>query len=271
MAEALEGDPRESIATETTGSGMPLVLIHGVGTNRTIWSRSVPLLARGRAVTTLDLPGFGDSRAPERWSLEGVADLIAAALETEVEGSFELIGSSLGGAVALTLADRRPDLVRRLVLAAPAGFRPAPEPLGRIASAAAGPLLSARRFAGLRLAERPTARRALLAGTVADGSALTPEAARLMLRASADAVSLGPAFRTAARADLREPAARLETPTGLVWGSLDRVIPVHTIERILEIHPDAPVEVISGAGHIPHLETPERFATAVERVLSQLP
>jgi pimeloyl-ACP methyl ester carboxylesterase len=114
-----------AVALETTGAGPPLVLIHGVGTNRSIWSLSLPALAETRAVTTLDLPGFGDSDPPERgWELAHVADTVGAALEDEIAAPFDLIGSSLGGAVALSLAVARPDLVRRLILCAPAGFRP---------------------------------------------------------------------------------------------------------------------------------------------------
>ncbi|HKJ35248.1 MAG TPA: alpha/beta fold hydrolase, partial [Solirubrobacterales bacterium] len=241
------------------------------GTNRTIWSRAAPLLAAERPVTALDLPGFGASPAPERWTIESVAELIAETLETDLGPGFDLLGSSLGGAVALQIAAARPDLVHRLVLAAPAGFRPAPGPLPRVASLIAGPMLSVRRSAGLRFAGQAQARRALLAGSVGDGAALDPEAARLMLRASEGAHSLQPAMEAAASADLRQRAARLEVPFGLIWGTLDRVIPAHTAERVLELHPDVPLELIGGAGHLPHLEVPEQFAAALERVFSQLP
>ena len=259
------------IALETTGAGAPLALIHGVGTNRSIWSLSVPGLAETRAVTTLDLPGFGDSDPPDRgWELDDVATLIADALEREIGEPFDLMGSSLGGAVALSLALERPDLVRRLILCAPAGFRPAPGPLPLIASNVVGPVLTLRRLAGLQFAGNATARRALLTGTVADGSALSPEAARTMLLASAGARSLAPAFSAAAAADLREMAAGLERPLGLVWGSLDRLIPAHTAEKVLEIHPETPLEVIPGVGHIPHLERPDLFVPAVERLFEQM-
>jgi len=260
-----------AIASETTGAGPPLVLIHGVGTNRSIWSLSLPALAETRSVTALDLPGFGESDPPERgWELDDVARSIGDALAARIETPFDLIGSSLGGAVALSLAVERPELVRRLILCAPAGFRPAPGPIPLIASNVVGPVMTLRRLAGLQLAESATARRALLSGTVADGSALSPDAARVMLQASAGARSLTAAFSAAAAADLRELAAELERPLGLVWGSLDRLIPAHTAEKVLEIHPDTPLEVIAGVGHIPHLERPDLFVPAVERLFEQM-
>lgn len=263
---------RRALAISIAGSGgRPMVLIHGVGTNRSIWSRAIPGLAEGRLVAALDLPGFGDSPPPRGgWSIDGVAEQIALALVSEIDPPYDVVGSSLGGAVALTIAGRSPELVSRLVLCAPAGFRPAPGPLPFAAAALAGPLLSARRTTGLRLADVGFARRAILAGTVADGSSLDPETARLVLRASEGAVSLGPAFRAAAGANLGEIATALPFRFGLIWGSLDRIIPAHTAERVLALRPDSVLELISGAGHIPHLECPERFTPALERVLEQL-
>ncbi len=269
----MKAEAQPAIALGRSGSGRrAMILIHGVGTNRTIWSRTIGALEPGRTIVAVDLPGFGESPAPAgEWTIAGVAAAIGTALAAEVDPPYDIVGSSLGGAVALALAASRPELVDRLVLCAPAGFRPVPEPLSFAAGALIGPFLSARRSAGLRLAEVGGARRALLAGTVADGSALDPEDARLMLRASGGATALGPAFRAAAGADLAGLAKGLRQPPGLIWGTLDRVVPAHTAERVLAVRPDAALELIHGAGHIPHLETPARFSEALERVLERLP
>ena len=257
---------------ETTGAGPDLVLIHGVGTNHSIFSLAVPRLAEARRVSTLDLPGFGASDPPaDGWTLAGVADTVAAALRARIDGPFDLLGSSLGGAVAITIALRHPGSVRRLILAAPAGFRPLLSPLPTIAAFASGPLMQLRRTAGLALADRGIARRVLLAGTVGDGAALDPDAARLLLRASEDSRSLGPALRAAASADLRERIAELEIPVGVIWGALDRVIAPVAVEQIVAALPETPVEVLPTAGHVPHLEQPRLFAAAVERLFSRLP
>lgn len=249
-----------------------LVLFHGLGTNGSIWSRSLPALSERRAVAAPNLPGFGGSPPPPgTWTIEAAAERLAGALAESIDPPFDLLGASLGGAVALTLAVRRPKLVRRLILQAPVGFRPVPGPLPHLLAAAAPSYLALRRRGGLRLADRPAARRVLLAGTVADGSRLDPEAARLLLSSSAGAVSLAPALREAAGADLGGRLERLRAPLGLVWGGLDRVVPAHTAERILAIRPEAPLELIGDAGHVPHLEAPERFTAAVERLFSRLP
>jgi pimeloyl-ACP methyl ester carboxylesterase len=96
------------IAIDVSGEGAPLVLVHGVGTNRAVWRRVTPLLATGRLVAAPDLPGFGDSPAVGRgFALASAADALAEALAAELPTPFDLLGNSLGGAVALVLAGRR--------------------------------------------------------------------------------------------------------------------------------------------------------------------
>lgn len=261
-----------TLALDRHGSGPPLVLIHGVGSSRAIWMHAIPPLARARTVYALDVPGFGESEPlAEGFDLADVAEGIAAGVVERVDPPFDLLGSSLGGALALTVAVRRPELVRRLLLGAPAGFRSVPEPLARLAGFGSEALLAARRLAGRRLAHSATARRALLAGVVADGAGLPEADARLVLEASARAARLRPAVAAAAQADLREELTALRQPLGLVWGSADRVIPAMTVERILALRPDAPLEIVPDAGHIPQLERPAEFAAALERLFERLP
>jgi pimeloyl-ACP methyl ester carboxylesterase len=261
-----------TLAIETHGSGPPLVLIHGVGSTRAVWRGALPALARSRAVCALDVPGFGESPPlDEGFELLPVAEAIAAGLVERVDPPFDLLGSSLGGALALTLAVRRPELVRRLLLCAPAGFRSFADPLARLAGLASGTLLAVRRRTGRLLAGSATARRALLAGVIADGAGLAETDARMLLEASAGAARLRPAVAAAARADLHEELAALRQPLGLVWGDTDRVIPTMTAERILAVRPETPLELVPHAGHIPHLERPAQFAAAVERLFERLP
>jgi pimeloyl-ACP methyl ester carboxylesterase len=123
------------------------VLIHGLATTREIWSAVGPELSRSRRVVTLDVPGFGES-APvgHGFELALVADRIARGLAARgVRGPFDLVGHSLGAAVALTLAVRRPLAVRRLVLVAPAGLATIPWLASRALALGADPVLAIRR------------------------------------------------------------------------------------------------------------------------------
>src|SRR5579863_934676 len=116
------------LALDDVGTGDPLILLHGIATDRHIWDLVVPELATGRRVVTLDLPGFGGS-APvgEDFDLERVAERIVHGLTGRgIHGPLDLVGHSLGGGIAITLATAHPRLVRRLVLVAPAGLRPFP-------------------------------------------------------------------------------------------------------------------------------------------------
>jgi pimeloyl-ACP methyl ester carboxylesterase len=218
-----------------------------------------------------DLPGFGDSPpAGPGFEFAAVTDALARALRRRSRRPFDLLGSSLGGAVALRFAIEYPELVRRLVLAAPAGFSPRQRPLASVAGALAEPALAARRIAGGPLSVSPTARRAILWGAVAEPQRLPASDARLILSSSARATRLGPALAAVLRTDLRPLLGRLEVPVGLIWGERDRVVPIATLDAIRELRPDVVAETIPGAAHIPQLERPEEFVAALRRVLERL-
>jgi pimeloyl-ACP methyl ester carboxylesterase len=256
------------IAIDVQGAGAPLVLLHGVGTSRVVWQRTMPLLAAGRLVAAPDLPGFGQSPAAGRgFALDEVADALGDALAAELPAPFDLLGNSLGGAVALVLAARRPELVRRLVLAAPAGLAPHPGPIPALAAHTGRALIAARRVGGPALAGNAIARRLLLLGLVADAAAVPAEQARRIARASAGSTRIGAAIAAVASADLRPDLSELAVPVAFLWGSRDRVVPVGALSALRALVPGAAAEVIPGAGHVPQLERPREFAAAVDRLL----
>ena len=134
---------------QEAGVGETLVLLHGIATDHHIWDVVVPELATERHVVTLDLPGFGAS-APvgADYDLRRVADRIVRGLAGRgLQGPFDLVGHSLGGGIAITLAATHPRLVRRLVLVAPAGLRPLPAAISNVLAAGADAVLAARRGA----------------------------------------------------------------------------------------------------------------------------
>ncbi len=239
----------------------PLVLIHGLAANREIWRHVTGLL--GGETIALDVPGFG--AAPpvgDGFDLADVADAIADTLPDR----FDLAGHSMGGAVALTLASRHPERVRRLVLVAPAGLRAFPPLVGAVAGALTDPLNALRR-AGAPLADLPWGRRMLLGFGTAEPVALAPSEVRMLVGASRGATRVREALAVVATSDLRPALRALPLPVGAVWGERDHVIPAAALETFRACRPEAPVEVIAGAGHIPMIERPRAFAEALERVL----
>ncbi|KOU63526.1 alpha/beta hydrolase [Streptomyces sp. MMG1533] len=106
--------------TESPGEGPARVYVHGLGSVSAVYHSHIaarPELA-GRRSLFVDLPGHGISDRPDDfgYTLEDHADALAAALDAADVAGAELVAHSMGGAVALVLARRRPDLVSRLVL-----------------------------------------------------------------------------------------------------------------------------------------------------------
>lgn len=230
-----------------------------------------PLLAAGRLVATPDIPGFGaSSPAGPGFALDDVADALADGLAARVPVPFDLLGNSLGGAVALVLAARRPELVRRLVLAAPAGLAPRRDPVPVVAGPAGSALIAARRLVGPALAGNGLARRLLLYGMVADAAAVPAEEARGMLSGSRGSSRIGAAISTVAAADLRPRLPELTMPVAFLWGDRDRVFPVSSLRALRALVPGAPAEIIPGTGHVPQLERPQEFVAAVDRLLGAI-
>ncbi len=263
---------RPLISVNDIGEGDPLVLLHGLGTTQQIWSLVTQPLAQARRVVTLDLPGFGES-APvgEGFDLEEVTERIARALAAHhVTAPVDLVGHSLGGAVALTLAVQRPNLVRRLVLVAPAGLqrRRPPIPGALLGQSATGLFAARRRLAAL--SDRPWGRRLLLAFAAADGATLSPGQARMMVDASAPAQRIAAATAVIARADLLPLLTGTRAPLGLLWGRRDRAVPFKLAAEILAQRPDAELEVIEWTGHVPMVERPDSFAVALTSILGRL-
>jgi len=95
--------------------GHPVVLLHPLATSGELWQQFGTWLGRdGRTVLAPDLPPDGDSAEV---TIDLMADAVAADLDRRGGAAADVVGMSMGGCVALTLALRRPDLVRRLVLA----------------------------------------------------------------------------------------------------------------------------------------------------------
>jgi pimeloyl-ACP methyl ester carboxylesterase len=104
------------------GQGEPLVLVHGGAVDSRFFEQNATALAQRFRVITTDLWGHG--RTPDRegpFSLESFASDVAELIERVAGGQASVLGHSIGGAVGLTLALRRPELVNKLIVAS-AGF-----------------------------------------------------------------------------------------------------------------------------------------------------
>lgn len=253
---------------DDVGTGPPLVLVHGLASSRVVWRNALPRLGAGRRAVALDVPGFGDSPpAGPGFDLDRVARVVLNGLEVAgVAEPFDLVGHSMGGAIALTIAARAPDRVRRAVLVAPAGLRPFPPLAARFAGPVANPLIRLR-SRGAPLADQAWGRRFLLAAGVVDPAAIGPADTRALIDTSARARRTSAALSAVLAADLRPLLVAPPVPLGLVWGRHDRVIPLSVADAVRVTAPEVPLEVVEDAGHLVMVERPEAFAAAVAAVL----
>lgn len=243
------------------GDGPPLLLIHGYGGAAWNFEPMAPLLA-GRRLIVPDLPGHGGSSPlPAAPTLAGFADVIASVLE-EPE-PVDVFGHSLGGVVALRLAERHPQLVRRLVLAAAAGISSSTR-MAEITIALAG-VVQPGKIAGRRvdLIARSRRWRNLVFGRyeVSNPELLSERAVHGFLRGPAlhtDAIGAG---RALARDDPRVDLERVRCPVLVLWGGRDRQVPIDDgFEYARRLQ--APLRVIADCGHLLIGERPDVCARA---------
>jgi pimeloyl-ACP methyl ester carboxylesterase len=102
---------------DVSGSGEPILLIPGLGLDHAYYRLGAPLLARRMQVITVDPRGIGRStKSPPPYTVEGWADDFARLIDTLDFGPIHVLGSSLGGSMALALAQRHPERVKSLIV-----------------------------------------------------------------------------------------------------------------------------------------------------------
>lgn len=216
------------------GEREPVLLVHGLAGSSRWWRRVVAELEPGYDVRLVDLPRL-DPAGTASWLGEWIAE---AGLER-----VSLVGHSRGGLVAARLAAERPDLVRRLVLVAPAGVRPHASALAYALPLARTVVRSSPRF---------------LAVLVRDAARAGP---RTLWRAAQELLA----------DDVRDDLHRIEAPMLLVWGERDRLVPPALAEVYRAQIPTARLLVLPRTGHVPMWERPRELAAAISAFLAGEP
>ena len=253
-----------------TGSGAPLLLLHGLGGTWQYWGRSMELLAGRARCVALDLPGFGKSDAtPDGFELDSAADRLAEAVRALGAVPAAVCGHSLGGPLAVRLARRHPDAVSRVILVGPSGLGPAPA-WQRRALRIVPASYSLLRRAPFRwdhwVASATPLRRAGLALLVDNTTAVDPGLVRRLVDGARDARELRSAFAASLEAGLAEEAALVSAPIAAIWGARDRMVPPSDAEILRRAVPSAAIEFLPGCGHLPMVERPEAFAALLAKL-----
>ncbi len=230
----------------------PIVFLHALGLDLTWWGHQIAEFGRDHDVVALDLPGHGLSGG-----LDGppTFDTLARSVEgvlAEIDaGAVHLVGISLSGMIAQTLAVSRPERVRSLSLVAtsctfPDAARQAVRERARVARAggmaAIAPLSTERWFPSAFRTQRPD---------------VIDRAIKTMLRQD-------PAFHASlwdmvATLELEQQLHAVTCPTMVVAGGEDASAPASAGQRIVDRIAGSTLHVIEGCGHFPPLETPGAF------------
>ena len=247
-----------------SGTGEPLLLMHGIGSRWQMWQPVMGRLAEHHDVIAVDLPGFGASPMPPAGTAPGVDSLITLVSEFLAQLGVErphVAGNSMGGLMALEMAAR--GLARSATALSPAGF----------ASRAEMTYGRASLWLSVRLARR-TARYADTMFATAFGRKLGLNlfVARPERLTGAEAAENTRALAGAPWFDETLPALRafefpasgeIDVPVTVAWGAKDRLLLPRQARRAAHAIPRARVLLLEGCGHVPTWDDPEQVASVI--------
>ena len=249
------------VRTVRAGQGdTTILLIHGFGESLTTWRAVFDPLAGWAKVVAIDLPGFGASQKPDTlYSLPELTERLSRFIDRWIQGPLVVMGHSMGGELAASLALARPDRVGLVVLVAPAGYRIG---LGWIIDTMyPRKAATVGRYLGLRSFITPIhdpgwlAEPDSLANYDLTGDPKYERAAARVLQ-EFDFVGLRDRFRD------------ISQPTLLVWGGNDPVIPFAAGDSIARLIPCVRFVPLATAFHRPHAEVPDTFLAIVRDFLA---
>jgi pimeloyl-ACP methyl ester carboxylesterase len=284
-----------------------VLCVHGMSGAATNWTDLMAELAPDFDCVALDLPGSGFSAPPKTnagYSVSALAGTVIRVIETLTSerdrrlaghgsvdqgpasqgGRVHLVGNSMGGAVAVRVAARRPDLVKTLTLISPAlpdrKIRPAVAHFPLLALPFVGQWLVRQWAVRYPVENRVTG---VFATCFSDPSRLHPERFALEVEAlrrrdtlSYDAATLAGAARTLVAETLRpspfslwRAAGRVAAPSLVLFGRDDRLVHPRLADRAARVFRNARVRVLPETGHLAQMERPDLVAALFREMVDQ--
>ena len=240
------------VAMEVTGSGRPLILMHGWGCDHSTVRSIAATAALTHTVYNIDFPGFGASEEPaEVWGVERYTRLIEALVKSEKLESPVLVGHSFGGRVAILFASR--NKADKVILVDAAGIKPRRtlKYYLKVYSFKAGKkfweLILGKEKAQARI-DRMRARR---------GSSDYAGASPMMRRILSKVVN----------EDLTDRLPLISAPALLIWGDNDTATPLSDAKKMARLIPDSGLVSFPGCGHYSFLDNPGQFRAVLSSFL----
>jgi 3-oxoadipate enol-lactonase len=239
------------------GEAIPLVFLHGVGSDKSVWHPQLDYFGESRRTIAFDYPGYGDSDpAPAGTTRDDYASAILSAMWALGIYRAHVCGLSLGGVIAIALHHAKPDGCASLILADTFAVHPDGRAIYDRSCAASSdmPALARGRVDALLAAPADDAVRAEVVDTMAR---IDSESFRI----GAEAVWL---------ADQRDRAAAIGVPTLVVCGDRDTVTPPDLSYELGSLISGSTVAMIEGAGHLGNLEKAAVFNRLVEDFIAKV-
>lgn len=236
------------------GAGEHVILLHGLGASSYVWRFLTPRLAEDHRVTAIDLLGFGASDKPDtfKYDLDSQCDVIIELLKQLEIDSCAIVGSSMGGTIALRLAQMRPDMFHKIIVLSPAADpRVTFFDLNRISflSPVVKPLVT-EKFV-----------KQIMKRVYSEQHLITDENIKIYAEPYAShkggVDSFVKSFSLLRDPRVYEHLDSIKCPVLILWGQKDRIIPFKFAERIKNKIPHSILEVHKTAGHHVQEDNPE--------------
>lgn len=252
------------LISEMTGSGAPLVVLHGLFGSAANWRSVARVLADRFEVHALDLRNHGASPWADTMDYPSMAEDVQAYIDGHGLKRPHLLGHSMGGKVAMALALLAPESIERLIVAdiAPVAY-----------GESMTPYVEAMRSVDVAAAASRTEVQRRLAALLPD-AAVAPFLAQNLVTHNdhfdwrINLAAIGRAMPTLGGfpAELRE--RRFDGPVTAITGATSSYVPNREVTVFLPMFPKTRLEVIEGAGHWVHADQPAAFVAAVRHALA---
>ncbi len=233
-----------------------VLYIHGLGGYADRWLKVIPKTAEKFHVIAPDLLGFGYSDKPlsESYTIPFFSDFVENFMKTLKIPSAHFVGSSMGGHIAFYLASDKRKLVNRLIAVSPTGLTNKPTDVYR------------NYVQAVYFPTEGNVKKAL-DSLAFDSSMIDEEMVRSfqkIIRQSGAINAYFKSFWNLGYADSFEERLKLiNSPTLLVWGEHDQIVPAKYAQKFASLIPNSKTEIIQNCGHIPYIEKPDIFTEMV--------
>ena len=253
------------LAYDSTGSGSPIVFVHGYPFNRTLWNDQVAALSDRYRVITLDLPGFGESSIPDGTAtMSRMAQDVAKLMDKLDISEATLAGLSMGGYVLLSFYKQFAHRVSALVLADTRASADTEE--GKKVRAQQAETILEEGMAATADSMLP---KLLTPETVAKHADIVKRVRDMMVKTKPEGAAAA-LHGMASREDQTDLLSKIKCPTLILVGRTDPITPVADSELMHQKIEGSKLIVIENAAHVSNIEQVDQFNAGLKTFLGEL-